>query len=220
MTPNELTTLLAEPLGRQFDEPFKLMVFDRAVIWYERLLRNTVERDPRRRKEFLASISMNVKLKSASEIPNSQDCDTTIAMGCPVLETIKEVPKGLFVNGIVFDYVGGLDGGSPYSQISSPAIQKYDAYNKYQKSIDRYSYLNNKIQIYGNVNLAKVRIDGIFVNLREVQSCGCDETKDFWNTDIPYSRDILQQVIQYVSSDINSDVPKNDEQLKTTTDEA
>lgn len=224
MTPNELTTLLAEPLGRQFDEPFKLMTFDRGVAWYARLLRNSIEKDPRRRKEFYKAVVLRTApiVKNGIGLQLNNECDVQnldLNFGCSIVQTVKDVPKSLFVNGIVFDYVGGAGGDNPFGQISNSSVLRFYKYNKYQKSQLYYSYINSKIQVYDDPRIRVIRVDGIFLNLKDVHECTCDALqKDWWNTNLDIADDILQQMIQFVSQEINPklNTPVTDEiKLKT-----
>jgi hypothetical protein len=195
MTPNELTTLLAEPYARQFDEPFKLMIFDRAMIWYSRLVRNTIEKDPRRRQEFTRSVIVPMQPVTAL-----------------YAESKEVLSSPLFVNGILFDYVGSSDGTSPAIRISSPATLEIFANNKYQKHQFYFSHLGNKIQFYKNPNIKHVRVDGVFLKLQKIhecQTCECDdcgelESVDFWNTDLGIPGDIEQLIVAAVEQDLRA----------------
>ncbi len=195
MTPNELTTLIAEPHAREFDEPFKLMIYDRAMVWFSRLARNTVDKDPRRRAEFTRPVYLCM-----------QQADALHA------ESRETVPSPLFVNGILFDYVGSVDGTGPAIRITSPSALKVFAENKYNKHAFYFSYLGERIQFYLNPGIKKIRVDGLFLNLKKVNEChacscadcGTEEPIDYWNTDMGIPGDILQLIIQAVEQDLRT----------------
>lgn len=193
MTPNELTTLLAEPHARQFDEPFKLMLFARAMTWYSRLARNTVEKNPLRRQEFTRTVILPMKPASGVHA-----------------ESVDVISSPLFVNNILFDYVGSKDGNGPSIRVSSPAAIKIFKSNKYQKHQFYFSYIGGKVQSYPNPGIKHLRVDGLFLHLEKLHACkvcacnecGEQETTDFWNTDMGIPGDIEQLIIAAITDDL------------------
>jgi hypothetical protein len=199
MTPHELTTLLAEPKGRQFDEPFKLMLLDRALVWYARLVRNTLERDPKRRKEFLRSVTMTLAGKDPRE-------------------TTLEVPEVLYANGINFEYVGTENGKRPFIQTSSPSNMEFFCHNKYQKKATYYTFINYKIQLLNENILNKIRLDGVFLDPRVISKTNGQDPYEFMNTDMRIPKDIMQLIILSMEqNDLRAEPTKNNkDELEVT----
>jgi len=199
MTPNELTTLIAEPHQRQFDEPFKMMIFDRAMFWYQRLAKNTIDKDPRRRIEFMQSVQASMVKVS---FPQCQD---------KIAETVLEIPDTLFANGIKFDFVGKVTGSLAFTRVTSPSNLEFFKHNKYQKG-PFYSYINRKIQVY-EPDIKFIRIEGLFLNLKKLSDC--NSAIDFWNTDLVIPGDIMQLIIAAVEDSIKQDsIDTNRDEIK------
>lgn len=177
MTPNELTTLLAEPLGRQFDQPFKLMILDRVIGRYTRLVRQTLERDPRRRKEFIRPVVVQME-----RVDNTMHSIS-----------IDQVPKALYANGILFDYVGKPDGTNPFISATSETVLRFTESNKYLKDAVYYLYTGERIKVLNNPMIPSVRIDGVFTDIREL-----DKSDDFWDKDMGIPKDISDLIIEQV----------------------
>jgi hypothetical protein len=202
MTPHALTTLLAEPKSRQFDEPFKLMLLDRCFVWYSRLVRNTLERDAKRRKEFLRTVILDLELSSPRV-------------------TIEEVPVLLFANGINFEYVGAASGKKAFIYTSSPSNIEFFNHNKYQTEATYYTYIDGKIQVHNNDLLKQVRLDGVFLNPRIVSEINGQDPYEFMNTDMRIPGDILQLIILSMEqNDLRAEPIKNNkDELEVTSED-
>jgi len=191
MTPNEITTLIASNLDKQLDTPFKLMMIERVNYWRSRLIKNSVEKDEKERKFFKQTIYM--KMKEINEV----ECEVPYCQ-CKVSITIDKVPKPLRVNGILFDYVGAIDGNNPFKEVANGMLSYY-LNSKYGAKQGYYTYENDHIKVYNVPNIPIIRVDGIFDNPEEALQLTCktiEEACDYWNQEYPITGDILQLAVQ------------------------
>lgn len=188
MTPNEITTVIASSLNKTFDEPFKMMLIKKVDAWRGRLVRNSLEKSPGDRKFFVQSIFLT--LTSESEV----NCELEVDL-CDVAIS-QVIPAVLRANGVLFDYVGSIDGNNQFQETSS-GMKGY--FGKYSKKVIQYEERNGQIVIHGKANLPMVRVDAIFDNPYEVSEfvCGSTGNCNFWDATYPCPNDILQQCIQF-----------------------
>lgn len=194
MTPNEISVQIAEPFGRQFDVPFRSMLKDRVIYWATRHIRNTLDKDARRRKQFLQSLL--VPLHSVSNQPSGHAGNYKY-----YVESIQQLPAPLFANGINFDFVGSQDGATGFVYSANLLADRFSAHDKYSSALPHYSFLGGKIQVYRNPDMANVLVNYIPENLRKFGefSLACGTTSCSWD-DQEYGipGDILQLVIQSI----------------------
>lgn len=191
-TPNEITTLLASQLEKELDVPFKLMLMERVKYWRSRLIRNSIDKNPKEREHFWQEII--VPLTESNSIPCGTNMD-----GCPVAIS-SSIPKPLRASNILFDYVGSIDGSTPFKK-SNAAMVPAMMNGKYSKKNIYYDYTNTKIKVFGNSKLPKALIIGIFDNPEDAYNLHCSNTSttcDYWNMDFPVSGDVLQLIVQSI----------------------
>lgn len=201
MTPEQISVQLAEPLGRQFDVPFREMIKDKVLYWSERMVRNTIDKDFRRRKQLVGMFSpLILHMEKVNNLPTGHPGNYrnwAESAGC--------IPAPLYANGIIFDYVGTVDGTTPFINSFSPTLDRFAQADKYISNVLRYSYLSNKIQVYRNPDISQIRMDYIPSNFRDyaifnAAMCNTDCTWD--NDEYPLPGDILQLVMQAVAAEI------------------
>lgn len=194
MTPNEIAVQLAEPSGRQFDVPFRDMLKDKVIYWAARHIRNTLDKDYRRRKQFLQPliVPMHAVRNAQSGHPGNYKY---------YAESQQDIPLPLFANDILFDYVGSQDGATPFIWSMGLITDRFASHDKYIGELSRYSFIGNKIQVYRNPDIATVLINYIPADLRKYGefSLACGQSICNWD-DQEYNLpgDILQLVIQSI----------------------
>lgn len=208
-TPNEITTLLASHFKKELDDPFKVMMMERVKYWRSRLLKNTLDKAPGDRKFFKQTIyvPMETKDEVICAMPFTQ---------CKVSYATIKLPKMARANGIMFDYIGSVDGMNPFEQTVEamiPALMQ----GKYTGKILRVAIENDKPKVYGNAKLPKLRIDGIFDNPEDAAKLNCSTGNggcDYWNEEYAISGDLLQLVVQSILQvDYNRSAEANHEQI-------
>lgn len=197
MTPNEITTLLATNLHKELDVPFKLQLMERVKYWRSRLIKNSLDKDQKDRKFFKQTLW--VKMANVDSVP-----DCVNFKGCPVATTVQNIPQPLRANNILFDYLGSVDGMTPFKE-TIPGLLIYGMDGKYSFNVKWFTYLNRRVMVYGNPNLPWIRIDGIFDDPEEAIAFACPPGAedaaglcDFWDNEYPMSGDIAQQIVQMI----------------------
>lgn len=194
MTPNEIAVQLAEPSGRQFDVPFRHMIKDKVIYWAERMVRNTIDKDPRRRAQLLQPLL--VPMHTTSNNPSGHPGNYK-SYG----ESISMIPRPMFANSINFDFVGSQDGSTPFIYSAGLAMDRFGSHDKYLKEVPRYSYLEGKIQVYRNPDIPNILINYIPANMKEYAEfqLACGQTLCAWDDqELRLPGDILQLVIQSI----------------------
>jgi hypothetical protein len=194
MTLNEITTLIASHLEMELDDPFKLMMAKRVGYWRSRLIKNSVDKDQKDRRFFkqVIYVKMEVQNEIVCNVPYTQ---------CKIAKSVGKVPKPTRANGVLFDYVGAIDGMNAFTEGSGGMIP-YMMQGKYSKNVIRYTYENEYIKIYGNVNIPMIRVDGVFDDPEAAAKMNCNNGQsndcDFWNIEYPVTGDILQLIVQSI----------------------
>lgn len=194
MTPNEIATLLAKPLGKEFDVPFREMIKKRIKYWRSTLIKRAVDKEPARRKFFLQTITVPM-------IPvNAVDCG--LPLDCMIAETTIVVPSPITANKILFDYVGSATGQNAFTWVERSWL-RFKRHDKYASQLGTYTWLNRKIQAHHNHMLPAVLIEGIFDDPEEVlkAQCAADaSTCTYDDTEFHAPGDIMQQIIQSIQT--------------------
>lgn len=194
MTPNQIAVQLAEPSGRQFDVPFRRMIKDKVIYWTERMVRNTIDKDPKRRAQLLQPLL--VPLHPVNNNPTGHSGNYK-----KYAESSLCIPRPMFANSINFDYVGSQDGATSFVYVPGLAQDRFGSSDKYLGEIPRYSYLGDKIQVYRNPDMPAVMINYIPANMKEYAEfqLACGQTICAWdNCELRLPGDILQLVIQSI----------------------
>lgn len=193
MTPNEITTLLAMNLEKELDVPFKKALYERVKYWRSTLIKQSIDRKPQDGKYFLQTIYVPL-IKTDTLQPIDQRLSQFEAI------TSIEVPIPVRSSDQIFDYVGGVDGVSPWGYADAGTL-KYLTAGRYASLFNHYTYPNRKIAIVKNPDLEYVRIGGIFNSPEEAmvyETIPPRPNYNWWDADIPMSGDIEQRVIQCI----------------------
>lgn len=193
MTPNEISTLVAEALNRQFDIPFRLAVFEKFKLWRSELIKNSIDKKPALKNMYLQSIIVKMapySTKGCSDGPNCVDA----------ARTLIPIPLAIKVGVTPYDYVGGVQGNNPYTH-AQPTAGRYLAAGKYSGDATFWHRLNGHV-IVSNPVVTDVRIDDVFDDPLEAQRLTCESAGlpcDLWNEPYPGTpNDIIRMGVQYV----------------------
>lgn len=193
MTPNEITTLIASNLDKEMDEPFKLMMIKRVDYWRSRLIKNSVDKDEQERKFFKQTLYLTMEEKNEvlCKVPYCQ---------CKVSVTKVKLPKPARANGILFDYVGAIDGNNAFKYATTGMLFSM-MQSKYASKFIYYTYENGYIKVYNSPGIPMIRVDGIFDNPEEATKLTCQppaEACNYWDTEYPVTGDIMQLIVQSI----------------------
>lgn len=191
MTPNEITTLFASKLSKELDIPFKKMLYERVKYWRSTLIRQSLKDHPEDAKYFRQTIYIPMVRVN------------TLAIISPELEKWEavsqvDIPLPLRVSKAVFNYVGGVDGRSPFGY-GDVGTTGYLTTGKYANTIPYHEYFNSKFYVDKLPDLPYIRIDGVFNSPEEAlvyATIPPQPDVDWWDMDIPISGDVEQRVIQ------------------------
>lgn len=171
------------------------------------MVRNTVDKDPKRRKQLLGMFRPiiaplhRVENELGGHSGNYKN----------YVET-AQLPRPMFANGTNFDYVGSQDGTTPFIFSPNPTFDRFAQADKYTSQLSHYGYNNLSIQVYRNQPPA-VRVDYIPANFREyaIFEAGCCGNMCDWdNEEYLMPGDILQLVIQSIMIEIRQPaIPEN-----------
>lgn len=190
---NRITTLIASQLNRESDEPFKRMLAVRVDYWRSTLIQRSLEKHPEQRKFFRQTLWVPMELASLAPL--------TLPLPLPVVsQSVTALPVPIRHKDVLFDYVGGIDGDSPFRE-ASVGTTDYVAAGKYSRKIVFYRYEMDLIRIKGSELLPKVRVDGVFDKPLEAMkfNCSCSNIDcDYWNKPYPVTGDVLQSIVQYI----------------------
>ena len=191
MTPNEITTLIATNLEREMDIPFRLQLMERVKYWRSRLIANSLQKKPSERVFFRQSIYLPMETAFAA--------DCVAIVGNKQSITTVEVPL-LVREGVLFDYIGGIDGKSPFRRATS-GTQSYLNTGKFANKFPSYDFVNQKVYVEKS-GLPKIRIDAIFDDPMAVKvlDCACNNVTDCdtWDMKFPCSGDLMQLIVQSI----------------------
>lgn len=211
MTPNEISTIIAERVKKQLDIPFKLMVFDLVKTWRSTLVKNTLERNPSMKSFFMQTLIVGTQPHSSAGCTLPTCLDSAI--------TIVPIPQAIRTGVNPYSYVGGIKGNKAYSY-GMPSVAEYLKENKYSQETVYWHKSSDKV-ILSSPIIANVRIDDVFDDPLEVAKLQCKLVSngpcDVWNSPYPgITNDILQQCIQYVTEYIlsNPSTPETEEEIK------
>jgi len=205
MTPNEITTVLASGFDKTFDVPFRRMLMERVDMWRARHIKNTLDKTPADRKFFRSTIFLSTT--ETSSVP----CTLPVTV-CDVWVT-GTLPTPLRANSMLFDFVGSVDGMTPFSE-SSPGMVNFKNKGKYSHKLVPYIFSNDKLYIYKKVPMVRVDlIAALPIQLENFQCLGDSGTVcDFWDSPYPCPPEILQLIFQSIREvDFKTD-PKLTEQ--------
>ena len=191
MTPNEITTVIAQTLGREFDIPFRLQLMERVRVWRSRMIANSLQKNPAQRKFF----------RQPYYVPMSQQISVPCAtlVSCAISVSVKPLPQLIRAGSTLFDYIGGVDGNSPFREVQ-PGTSNYMGTGRFAKHFPQFEYNNNLIYSTKK-DLPLIRVDAIYDDPMYIFECNCLSAHtdcDTWNMEYPMSGDIAQLVIQSI----------------------
>lgn len=193
MTPNEISTLVAEALNRQFDIPFRLAVFDKFKLWRSELVKNTIEKKPALKNMFIQSLTVKAAPYSSKGCTDGPNCVDSA-------RSLIKVPMAIKVGVTPYDYVGGIQGNNPYTH-GQPTASRFLSAGKYSGN-STFWYQSNGHVIVTNPMISDIRIDDVFDDPLEVQRLNCEAQSlpcNIWDEPYPATpMDIIRQGIQYV----------------------
>lgn len=197
-TLNKITTIIASKLKREQDEPFKRMLAVEVDQWRATLVARSLEKHPDQRNFFTQTIW------AAMECYYPIPCNTAITL-CNVMKSKAHIPDPMRFGTTLFDYVGGIDGKTPF-RIATVGTKDSLRSDKWTSKKTLYEYTNKAILIDNQVyNFAEkpipmIRIDAVFDSPLEAFKFNCANggNCDFWDTPYPSTKDINQMIIQYV----------------------
>lgn len=201
MTPNEITTVLSQNVGKVFDLPFKLILMEKVKALRSRLMKNTLDKTPADRKFFRSTVYL--KLTET----NSTPC--AVPVNCKVYVTDK-LPKPLRANSILFDYVGAIDGFNPFKE-TYPGIVQYANKGRYSKKVIPFIYSDDRLFFFTKIPM--IRVDFVPDDPMELASFSCttnEELCDVWNTEYPLSKEILATILQVVTDELKTQFSQED----------
>lgn len=209
MTPNEITTLIAGNLDKELDIPFKKQLYERVKFWRSTLIKQSLDKTRKDAKYFRQVIYLD--MEKFDPFTCSPD------LSCFAARTTIDVPAPIRISDAgQFEYVGGIDGMSPFGYADDGTLPYLKA-GKYSRLFNYYRMENARPYVMELPNLPKIRIAGVFSNPEEAMiyaSCdAADHNCDWWNQEIPMSNDITQRVVQCILTvDYNRDkTPENNQ---------
>jgi hypothetical protein len=115
-----------------------------------------------------------------------------------ISSTVSKIPRPLRANDMLFDYVGSIDGSTPFKE-GQLGLTYYLKAGKYSGNTIFYEYQLDKIRVHRKI--PAILVSGIFDDPEQASKFSClpgDTPCDFWNNEYPISNDILQLVIQSI----------------------
>lgn len=190
MSPNEITTLIASKYAKELDVPFKKMLYESVKYWRSTLIKQSLDKQRKDSKYFRQTIYLPMRKVDVLMV-----APETLQYAA---ETVIEVPLPIRVSDQVFDYIGGIDGNSPFGYADEGSL----SYLKEDENMRHFvfaQYVNRKVRTTELPNLAFTRISGIFNSPEEAmiyETYPAQPDVDWWNRDIPMSGDVEQRVVQ------------------------
>lgn len=190
---NELAVLIAEPLGRALDVPFREQLKERIKYWRGKLMRDTLNRNPKDRAFFTQSIT--IPMEEASAV----DCG--IPLDCKLMRSKTKLPALVRANNILFDFVGSVDHGNVFKLVKRHELPFF-LKAKYQPLVTTYyAYENGYILLPHNRLMEHVTVEAIFADPEEAVEAACGGESgscSFEDTEYPMPPDLAQQIVQYI----------------------
>lgn len=208
---SSMTTEIAVALKKELDEPFKRLLAQSIDNWRSRLIRNSLQTKPNESKFFRQKVY--AKMEDGTTTPVCVG-----APGCPVRRSVYKIPTPVRFSIQLYDYVGSVDGKTPFSE-SIPGMGQYQTAGKYSKNniywgldIDGHSFVE------GMPNLPYMMFEGVFDRPSEVMQFNCDNGTDcdYWDKQYPVPGDIAQQIIQFIIAGYREPVPVANKEVQTT----
>lgn len=147
-------------------------------------------------------------------VKETDSLDTCVVdIGCKVLVGNTAIPEPIRTKDTYpFHYVGAPGFKKSFGYIKPEALM-YSKCNTYTGKDTKYTYINGKIYIYGNLLFDYVQISGIFVNPIEIGSLCIDSVNCYTDSE-PFMApaDMINQIItSLLSSDLTIPIHKDKE---------
>lgn len=181
MTLNELTTEIAGRFGKELDMQYRQLLVPQINQWRSRLIRNSLEKRPQERSQFLQNIYIPLTY-------GQFNCSELACMG----SYSEEIPMLLRIGDTPFEYLGSPDGSSPY-RYNDIGTEAWLSEGITAHHFHGYQLANNQIVIPGK-RIGQVLATGIFDEPEKAMEWQCRNTGtgcDWWNAKYPCSGDIL-----------------------------
>lgn len=189
---NQLSEILAERAGRQFDMPFREELKLIINYWRSSLIVQSLNAKPKDRQFFTRWLEIPLVRVKQSDFPGFPDCT--------ILRTKCKLPMPVRANSKLFDFVGKLD-----KMTATPLKEPYQINallgGKYSGNKVRTALINDYIYVFGQEVLAGLAVQMIPDDLESFKSfCGEIGVTDCYSDDLPYpvSGDFQQRIIQAV----------------------
>lgn len=197
MTPNEITTLIASKYGKELDVPYKKIIYERVKYWRSTLIKQSLDRVRIQARFFRQRIFIPMQEINFAQVVAPVPITDMRAMSTVAIP----LPLRITDNGL-FNYIGGIDGRSPFGFGDTGTTQFLKA-GKYSGTSSQiyYEWMNNRVYTSDLPTVPMIMIDGVFNEPEEAMKWYTgtfDPNVDWWNTDIPISGDIEQRVVQCI----------------------
>lgn len=215
MTLSQITEILAERVGRQFDVPFMKELEELVVAHRARILTNSLQKNPAQKKYYSSFIIVDLEVVDKDECPEIEEC------GCEsVLRTVSKLPISLKVGNNPFDYFGSPGGVNPFGWTTF-SQEAYFKHNKYTKNRTRYTLLNDYGYVFNDKNIEKIRVEDVFADPRKLANFTCSTSDNIpcYDSTTEFLQDeaVAQLVIQSILSQDLRLVPL-EEKIEVKTD--
>jgi hypothetical protein len=212
---NQIVTILAERVGRQYDLVFKRELKTIVNTWRSTILRQTLKDSPRETSHFQLSWVMPIQKDFKIKCPFNYGC---------VLRTVDKVPQGLRLNQFPYSFVGSADLETPYTYIYPSQLSTIKSNRNARKNNGYYTILNGYGYFYNiDENIKYIGISGIPNDLNEVTKFQkCDGTAPCYTDDdqYPLTEDLVQKLIQAVlGTELKNQVKPEDTEVKVNGDQ-
>jgi hypothetical protein len=191
MTLNQITALIATGLDKELDIPFRLQLGERVKAWRARLMVNHLQKNPNQRRNFIQTIYLEMVRGTAA---------STVFLDDTKSESRLQVPQVIKLGNSKYDYLGGVDGNSPFKDYITGTASYMEA-GKFHSRFTHFAEINRYI-IVDKKQIEKIRIDALYSDPLEAASACCntcpDGGCDVWNMEFPMSGDFTQLVIQSI----------------------
>lgn len=211
-TLNEIVTILAERVGRQYDLIFKRELKVIVNNWRGTILRQALKDSPKDASFFQVSWQMEVVQDYIVKCPFNYGC---------VMRTKDKIPQGVRITQFPYSYIGTPTLDLAYTYVYPNQLKSVQASRNNRKDIIYYTILNGYGYFYNMPALTKwVGLQGIPSNLDEVtkyQKCGSGGLTACYSddSDYPMTSDLIQRIIQSILSvELRNQVKDTEEEVK------
>lgn len=215
MTPNELSVLVAEPLGRQFDVAFRLQVQDRIKYWSAEFVRRAINKAASKRERESAidlfSRVLYFPLIEVDPLPLFK------GIGCKILRTVDPIPIPNPNGSKLFNYVGTAFYPKEFTKVTSRTREFRDI-KKYGPPVISYEFANNYLYVYGSEDLKVIKAEYVPENPFEAHTYGSAEgtpTTCWEDTELSIPLYMQTMIVnEILTKDYNRSVNSNDSSVK------